>query len=115
ATGFVGRWATKALIARGVEVVHLSRTASHSGDRGHLFAVDLLDPASICRVVNDVRPNTVLHLAWDVSHGQFYQAAGNLDWIAASIHLARVAVEAGASRIVGVGTCAEYSAPQVGD
>ena len=61
--------------------------------------------------VDEVRPNVVLHLAWDVNHGQFYQAAANLDWLAASVHLARAAIDADVSRIVGVGTCGEYSPP----
>src|SRR5258708_4083525 len=103
ATGFVGRWATNALTARGAEVVRLSRTASHGGNGGPVVAANLLDPNAIRRVVNEVRPDIVLHLAWDVSHGRFYQAAANLDWLAASVHLARAAIDAGVSRIVGVG------------
>jgi nucleoside-diphosphate-sugar epimerase len=115
ATGFVGRWAAKALTMRGAEVFSLSRAASQPGASGHAIAADLLDHASIRQVVNDIRPNTVLHLAWDVSHGRFYQAPANLDWLAASIHLARAAVDAGASRIVGVGTCVEYAPPEEHD
>src|SRR5205807_1821396 len=71
ATGFVGRWAARALATRGAEVFSLSRAASQPGASGHAIAADLLDHASIRKVVNDIRPNTVLHLAWDVSHGQF--------------------------------------------
>lgn len=76
---------------------------------------DLLDAGSVRKVVTDIRPNAVLHVAWDVSHGKFYQAAVNLDWLAASIQLARVAADAGVSRIVGVGTCVEYAAPEEED
>jgi len=115
ATGFVGRWATSALAARGAEVVRLSRTALQGGNGGPVVAVNLLDPNAIRRVVNEVRPDIVLHLAWDVSHGRFYQAAANLDWLAASVHLARAAIDAGVSRIVGVGTCVEYSPPENDD
>jgi len=71
ATGFVGRWATNALTARGAEVVRLSRTASQGGNGGPVVAANLLDPSAIRRVVNEVRPNVVLRLAWDVSHGEF--------------------------------------------
>ncbi len=115
ATGFVGRWATSALTARGAEVIRLSRAASHSGDFEPVVVANLLDPNSIRSAVNEVRPNVVLHLAWDVSHGRFYQAAANLDWLAASVHLARAAIDAGVSRIVGVGTCVEYSPPENDD
>jgi nucleoside-diphosphate-sugar epimerase len=115
ATGFVGRWAAKALSARGAEVFCLLRNASRPAEIGHTIVADLLDGGSVRKVVTDIRPNAVLHVAWDVSHGKFYQAAVNLDWLAASIQLARVAADAGVSRIVGVGTCVEYAAPEEED
>jgi nucleoside-diphosphate-sugar epimerase len=96
-------------------VFALSRAALPPSPSGHPISVDLLDPKSVRKMVVDIRPNTVLHIAWDVSHEQFYQAAVNLDWVAASIQLARAAVDAGVSRIVGVGTCFEYAAPDKGD
>lgn len=53
------------------------------------------------------RPRAV-HLTWTFEHGQFWTAPENLDWVAATIRLARAAAAARVSRFVGVGTCMEY-------
>ena len=55
-----------------------------------------------------VQPSHVLHLAWYVEHGRFWAAPENLDWVGATLSLARAAAEAGATRFVGTGTCIEY-------
>lgn len=73
------------------------------------LASNLLDSQQIRQAIADVRPTCVVHLAWDVSHSSFYTAPTNLDWAAASINLYRYAVEAGATRFVGIGSCAEYA------
>lgn len=62
--------------------------------------------------VNDlmekIRPTHLLHLAWYVEHGKFWNAIENLDWLRASLHLVRQFAENGGERIVTAGTCAEY-------
>jgi nucleoside-diphosphate-sugar epimerase len=58
--------------------------------------------------VRDVRPTHLLHLAWETTHGAFWSAPANLDWLAASVHLVRAFAEAGGRRAVVAGTCAEY-------
>jgi nucleoside-diphosphate-sugar epimerase len=56
----------------------------------------------------EIRPTHVLHLAWYVTHGRFWSALDNVDWVAASLDLIRLFGESGGQRWVGAGTCAEY-------
>jgi nucleoside-diphosphate-sugar epimerase len=42
-------------------------------------------------------------------HRAFWGSPLNLEWIAASLHLARSFAECGGQRLVGAGTCAEYA------
>jgi nucleoside-diphosphate-sugar epimerase len=46
-----------------------------------------------------------------VEHGKFWTALDNLDWVAATINLARAALDRGVGRFVGAGTCYEYDWP----
>lgn len=55
-----------------------------------------------------VRPSHILHLAWYVEHGKFWNAAENWQWLDASFHMARRFAELGGERFVMSGTCAEY-------
>lgn len=113
ASGFVGRWAIAALAKHKVEVFALSRKPVPAQANIYPLALNVLDGQQIRQVIADIGATCVVHLAWNVGYGSFYSAAANLDWAAASINLYRYAVEAGATRFIGVGSCAEY-APEPG-
>jgi nucleoside-diphosphate-sugar epimerase len=107
ASGFVGRTVLAPLAAAGVEVHTAGRRPPPAASARH-HGVDLLDREAATSLVRDVRPTHVLHCAWTVAHGAFWTSPDNLDWTAATLHLARASAEAGVRRIVGVGTCVEY-------
>lgn len=102
-TGFVGRPATAALRARGVDVVAVGR-----GD------VDLLDPGTIVALCDDVRPTHLLHLAWCATPGVFWTAEENVDWLAATLRLAGAFAEYGGRRFV-LGSSGAVYAPDAGE
>ena len=108
AGGFIGRHAAAALGRAGFEVHGLSRRpAGVAGVVEH--AADLMDAGAVRRVVGSVRASHLVHLAWFVEPGAYWRAAANLDWVSASLGLARAFAEAGGRRMVGAGTCAEYA------
>lgn len=116
AGGFVGRPLAGELAARGLEVHALSRrdrTGEPSGVVRH--CADLLQAGASSALLRDIRPSIVVHCAWDVTHGEFWDAPLNLDWLEASTELAARFFEAGGRRFVGVGTCAEYAPRDHGD
>lgn len=104
ATGFVGRHAVPALLARGFEVHGVGRGV---GPNQH--AADLLAAEDRRALIARVRPSHLLHLAWDAEPGRYWTSEANLDWVAASLDLARLFAAAGGRRFVGIGTCAEYA------
>ena len=115
ASGFVGRAVLTALLTRGVDTIALSRTRPVVAGTFEWHDTDLLDHAATARAVEATRPDTILHLAWTVEHGRFWTAPTNLDWIAATLNLARAAATAGVTRFVGTGTCYEYDCPATGN
>jgi nucleoside-diphosphate-sugar epimerase len=111
ASGFVGTAAVTALRAAGADVVATSRRRPEVDGPVDWRPVDLLDTAATQQLVLDVRPDTVLHLAWTVEHGMFWTTSDNLNWVAASLQLARAAADHGVRRFIGTGTCYEYAWP----
>ncbi len=111
AGGFVGRKTQQHLLDRAFEVHAVSRSAPGGwalpGVVPH--ACDLLDPAATLALVNAVRPTHLLHLAWYALPGKFWTAAENALWVEAGKALVEAFVEAGGSRAVIAGTCAEYA------
>jgi nucleoside-diphosphate-sugar epimerase len=97
ATGFIGRQTVEPLLARGYEVHAVGRREA-----------DLLDPEAAARLVDDVRPTHLLHLAWYAEPGAFWESPENDRWLAASVRLLEAFAAAGGSRAAVAGTCAEY-------
>jgi nucleoside-diphosphate-sugar epimerase len=73
-------------------------------------AADLLDPTAADQLVERVNPTHLLHLAWCVTPGRFWTDPQNVAWVEASLRLARAFAAGHGTRLVAVGTCAEYAA-----
>jgi nucleoside-diphosphate-sugar epimerase len=116
-TGFVGRQVVKALLAAGHGVHVAARSRGDARDfstRITFHLTDLLQGDAARDLIQSVKPDTIIHLAWCVEPGKFWTDPANLAWLTASIRLAYEAVEAGVKRFVGVGTCYEYDWPDNG-
>ncbi|HXG70644.1 MAG TPA: NAD(P)-dependent oxidoreductase [Gemmatimonadaceae bacterium] len=110
ATGFLGRQVVPALVRAGVEV-HAVTSGVSREDEDHdarWHRADLLDRERMVSVVNSVKGDTLLHLAWFAKPPHYWHDLDNIRWTAASLELARAFVAAGGTRIVAAGTCAEY-------
>ena len=110
ASGFIGRHALAPLAAAGFDVHAVARDPSRipvtEGVRAH--TADLLDPDATRHLIKTLRPSHLLHFAWYAEHGKFWSAPDNLAWLNATLTLLRLFADAGGTRFVGAGTCAEY-------
>lgn len=114
ASGFVGRHVLAPLVASGAEVFAVSRNDLTAEGVCHIRG-DLLVEGSVRPLLEMVRPDLILHLAWCVEHGRFWTDTANLDWVRATLSLARAAADVGVKRFVATGTCYEYDWPETGD
>jgi nucleoside-diphosphate-sugar epimerase len=108
ATGFLGRHCLAALRARGHEVHAVARSAPSDPAGAHWHGVDLTDPGASARLVAEVRPSVLLHLAWHAVPGEYWASPENLRWVEASLALLREFARHGGRRVVMAGSCAEY-------
>lgn len=109
ASGFVGRHVLTPLLARGHEVHVTTRDARASFPAGAVRHVtDLLDCSQHQGLIDRVRPDVLLHMAWYAEHGKFWNAVENAHWLQATLSLADRFCRSGGTRFVGIGTCAEY-------
>ncbi len=99
-TGFVGSHTIHFLKKRGFDVVAPARAE-----------MDVLDADSVTRTMRRVAPTHVLNLAWIATPGVYQESPDNEQWKDASMHLFREAIANDATRIVGAGSCFEYTWP----
>jgi nucleoside-diphosphate-sugar epimerase len=111
ASGYIGRHTLQPLLDSGYEVYAIARP--RDVDFGwprdvHVFSLDLFDDAARQKVLTEVAPEWLLHLAWYAEHGKFWEANDNIAWLSASIRLLSEFAQHGGRRVVVSGTCAEY-------
>jgi len=110
ASGFIGRHCLDRLRREDCEIEAVSRSGRDpGGGRVRWHAADLRDPDAVRRIVRNLRPSLVLHLAWEATPRLYSASPENLRWLAATIALATAFGEAGGHRFVGAGTAAEYA------
>jgi len=112
ATGFLGRHVAEALAARGLEVHAVARVIPRelaSPSTGvRWLAIDLLNSPSVYDLMADVRPHSLVHLAWTTTPGAYWTDPANESWASASRTLFEAFSSHGGRRIVVAGTSAEY-------
>jgi nucleoside-diphosphate-sugar epimerase len=111
ASGFLGRQAIGALRQRGF-VVHAvtQRAEAAFGLRSDVIwhRADLLDPTARHRLLAEVKPSHLLHLAWYAEPERYWTAVENETWREASLDLLACFATAGGCRALLAGSCAEY-------
>ena len=116
ATGFIGRWAIAPLVAKGYTVHAVtSKSGAPKSDENVIWhQANLLNSDETENLLKTIRPTHLLHFAWYVEHGKFWNSPENLKWLRASLHLIQKFVEYGGERIVAAGTLSEYEASDDG-
>jgi nucleoside-diphosphate-sugar epimerase len=108
ASGFLGRNAVDALANAGHEVHAVARTPGPDMPGVTWHQVDLTDASAAEAAVGEIAAERLLHLAWYVEHGLYWQGTENVLWVEATLRLLRAFAAAGGRRAVLAGTCAEY-------
>jgi nucleoside-diphosphate-sugar epimerase len=108
-SGFVGRPALGALARGGHDVYAVTTRPDPVTLEGvSWLRLDLADAAALDSVMADIEPDQLLHLAWYVEHGLFWEAPENVGWVERSLALLRSFAAHGGRRAVMLGSCAEY-------
>ena len=108
ASGFLGGHCIESLLAAGAEIHAVSSKSPRTDDRIVWHQADLLDHAAIGRLMTSVRPQSLVHLAWYVAPGKWYDATENFLWLQASLEIVRQFHTAGGERLVVAGSGTEY-------
>ncbi len=113
AGGFVGAATARAALANGHEVHALirrsdsPRLAALSGQL-HKHVANLSDTTAIMRVFGDVKPDIVIHSAWEGVGGALRAGDIQFENIRTSLALVDAAIASGVGKFVGIGSQAEY-------
>ena len=109
--GFIGQPVVAALLTRGYAVHVTVRSESQASLLPGAVTVhvcDLMDCSRSGELMQGVRPEILVHLAWVTEPGDYWGSLANLDWLTSSVNLFRHFLDAGGSHCLVAGTSAEY-------
>lgn len=110
ARGFVGSHCLEALLEKGFEVHAVSSRGRFNNYPWQVewHHADLHNGEHVLRLMAAVKPQYLLHLAWDVTRGVYWRSMENLRWVKSSLGLLQAFIDSGGQRAVMAGSCAEY-------
>lgn len=111
ATGLIGKYAIQPLLDAGFEVFAVStkhEEEKSKNERLFWIKADLLNLSNVKRVFEKVKPQYLLHFAWDTTPGSYLESDLNYKWLEASLEMLKQFGLQGGKRAVFAGTCFEY-------
>jgi nucleoside-diphosphate-sugar epimerase len=113
ASGFLGAAVARAALAEGHEVTGIGRDPSppRLADISETLAyhrLDLGEAEALEALCGRVKPDAVIHCAWDGVSGKSRSSLAQLANVDAACRLAKAAADAGATKFIGIGSQAEY-------
>lgn len=111
AGGFIGSRVTAAALKRADWEIHVvtSGKKSRSFPEGVIaHAADLGDAANTERLLQEAKPDILIHLAWALTEKSYINSDSNLLWVENSLRLLRYFYAGGGDRFVFCGSGAEY-------
>lgn len=69
---------------------------------------NLIDPDAVENMFRSIRPELLIHLAWCADPATYWSDPVNLDWLNATLNIARSFSQNGGKRAIFAGTSAEY-------
>lgn len=109
ATGFVGTHCINVLLKKGY-IVHgiSSKSVANGSENIQWHQVDLHNTEHVRSLMFTIKPDYLLHLAWEVTPHICWDSFENIRWVQSSLNLLQEFARSGGSRIVMIGSCAEY-------
>lgn len=91
-----------------IELACLARNGSSSA-LINTYNADFLDISAMKKVLEDYRPDCIVHTAWETAHGSYWNDKSNIEWADATLAVADHFAGLGGGYFQFAGTCAEYS------
>ncbi len=114
AGGFIGRYVVEAALRNPDWEVHavVSGRRPHSFSSGVMVHTADLSKAGPCEeLLQKVRPDILIHLAWSLAERGYSVSDSNLQWMESSLCLLRTFYRYGGQRFLFVGSASEYGEP----
>ncbi|WP_297276808.1 NAD(P)-dependent oxidoreductase [uncultured Brachyspira sp.] len=102
--GLIGQYIRQPLEELGFEVFGIG---TRYIEKDNYFSADLNDHIKLEKIFNDIKPEYLIHLAWDTKKG-YLDSDSNFDLLYSSIKMLKYFKENCGKKAIFIGTCFEY-------
>ena len=102
--GLIGQYIRQPLEELGFEVFGIGTRCI---EKDNYFSVDLNNSIKLENIFNEIKPEYLIHLAWDTKKG-YLDSDYNFDFISSSINMLKSFAKNGGKKSLFIGTCFEY-------
>ena|SRR3990167_5290457 len=112
ASGFIGQACLPFLLKGHCDIIAVHHTRERNAldisEDIHVQQLDLFDKNQRVALLEQYKPTHLLHLAWHVPPGEFWESYQNIPWLKVSVDLFQEFCQNGGKHFVGAGSLAEY-------
>jgi len=115
AGGFIGKPTIEAALKRADWEIHAVVSGMHPYSLSNeccVHVADLSNAEQCASLINNVKPDILIHLAWSVGDNRTECSVQNLIWVENSLRLLRLFFGCGGRRFVFAGSRTEYGEPK---
>ncbi|MEI0539274.1 NAD-dependent epimerase/dehydratase family protein [Brachyspira pulli] len=106
-TGSIGQYIVEPLKELGFEIYGIG-TRNIEVSKFNYINLNINDHHKLQYIFNDIKPEYLIHLAWDLSKGYFHSNT-NFDMLTSSINILKYFKDNNGKKAIYIGTYAEYS------
>ena len=106
-TGFIGKSLINFFLSKRYKVFALTRKKIKNPNINYINS-NLFDHLQIKKIIRKIRPNYLIHLAWEANPKKFVHSKDNFKWLHSSVNLYYNFCKYGGKRALLIGSCAEY-------
>ena len=90
------------------DIYEINRKKNENNEKS--FSIDLLNinNEEIDKIINNIKPNLLFHLAWYTEHKDYLTSSLNKSWETATINLINAFYNSGGEKFIGLGSSIEY-------
>jgi UDP-glucuronate decarboxylase len=107
-TGFIGKSLINLFLTKKYKIFALTRKNIKNKNINYIKS-DLFDHTKIKKIIKKIKPNYLIHLAWEANPKKFHQSGTNFKWLHSSLNLYYNFCKYGGHRALLIGSCAEYN------
>jgi UDP-glucose 4-epimerase len=110
ASGFIGSYLVSILENSNYDVhaTYHDNKPNEINKKTNWHQLDLFENIKVENLIQTIKPNHIIHLAWVTEHGKFWDSPLNKDWVDASINLFKKFKSIKGHKFISCGTKAEY-------